>query len=185
MLSFHSYGAISRALDLEQDIPSTMDLAEEKITLTAEEEKVVLNYQTQLSKRYEDSPFFSKAWIPIIIQNLSKALANKYIKIEDLKDINILTIRDVFKSHNGNTALQEKLFTLKEMNPIQTSVVEKLLTDKGINFLRETQKEYTFSDLIKLHLSDLFHAIENGYMPKIILKEEEVYEKKVTLKISM
>ena len=83
----------------------------------------------------------SEEKINIILKNLETALQKKYVTTEEASAVNLVTIRDVFITSYGLTALSKKLFTLKETQQIQTSVFMDLMTDKGILFLENLKNQ--------------------------------------------
>lgn len=171
------HSMLSSTLAIQQQLPQSKCLsAEEK--MIQQYKALLLDWDSEPSSRALNNEDIEK-----IIKNLRDALIiDKIIKVEDLDDVSYSTVRDIFRKESNELskiALKEKLFTLKEIDPIQTNIIEELLTDKGIQFLRNVkQSDYDFSLIARCHPEAISYGIETGLAGNVCIKDSEIQEKR-------
>lgn len=164
---------------IEKTLQQSQPESEKKITENlSPEEKMAESFKDSLLGWYRCDNFkdLSESAIEDIINNLKEALANKIINVADLTGINCYTVRDIFSNELGSLVLKEKLFTLKEIDPIDTYTTEGLLTSKGMSFLREIKEDSRFSGIDKLHPRAIWLGIEKCDIEEVFKTEKSIRE---------
>lgn len=172
-VSYQSFVAHLRQARLKDSEPLPFFDPSKKLTpeMQAEVQRVMQNI-----KQYEWVNALEPHLLKEIEDNLTVVCLKQCVSSNDLRQVSIFTIRDVFQTKYGKIALEERLFTLQEVNEIQTTTFNQFMSEKGIQLLRNIKDTISITQLADPNMDrDLLKkAIEQGH-----IAEEDVPKKKI------
>ncbi len=113
-----------------------------------------------------------------IRQKMYEALEEKIVPLADLQKLSTPLVRDVFGNKYGDkifVALQEGVFTLPEIDHINTYAIDELMTEKGIALLKNLKEnKIPLKDFVNhLEPHERTSAIKDGHVDKAVIEQKK------------